>query len=79
MVKGRKGRKGKKGKKWVNSDIRDEGEKKIEPKGGTSGRENDPYGWLKQLAIGLDVGTDHYRTVFGEEPEVKSGNNRERR
>jgi len=72
MVKGE-------GKNEVISDIEGVRKGKKGPKGGMLGRENDPYKWLKDLANRLRIPTEHYRKVFGEEPEVKGGNNRERK
>ncbi|OQY65513.1 hypothetical protein B6D29_03720 [Microgenomates bacterium UTCPR1] len=66
-------------RKMVIPDIEVVREGKKGPKGGMLGGENDPYKWLKLLAIRSGVDADHYRKVFGEEPEVKGGNNQEKK
>lgn len=72
MVKGE-------GKNEVISDIEGVRKGKKGPKGGILGGENNPFGWLEELAVRLRIPAEHYRKVFGKEPEVKGGNNRERR
>lgn len=66
-------------RKMVIPNIEVVREGKKGPKGGILGGENNPFGWLEELAVRLRIPAEHYRKVFGKEPEVKGGNNRERR